>query len=212
MKFKKFYSIYTLLEKVIKVSVYDYIRTFNDIHSFYKENIIEELNKSFKKSRLYFKKSKEKGINGIAGGETFPNGKIVIKVNDSFEDNFINNRKNTIKTLADVLSHELIHREQFKRIDWSNYKIDEPKTIGQYLADKHELMAWAKQITDELLLKFYFPKKALKFLHNPKKGVCDSFDTYNEIFKNNKKMHELYKYMYEYLLIDTDDYNIKTTI
>ena len=103
-----------------------------------------------------------------------------------------------------TLKHELVHREQLKRIDLSKYNFVVNKDEKKYLSNKIEMMVQASEIVDWLEYKFYKKGAIIKFLQNPYTGLVLSLDKYLECFKNDKKIiNRLYKYMYDYIVNGT---------
>ena len=112
----------------------------------------------------------------------------------------------TTKQILNMLGHELIHREQYLKIEDDKLREKifksnlDPKT---YLSKKYELMSYAWQIieffkltgkTDEEIKKILQHNSMLKFSFSP------VLLFYHETFKNNPDvLKRLYKYMYEYL-------------
>lgn len=215
MNFKDYmFDDFTLLdEAVILVSVYDYLKELdsikeNDSYNFNgnqkynsfidTESLITVLNKEFKSHNIIFlnKKSKFSAI-------TDKNGSIRIFVNDLLYDIFTNNYQKFRDVFESILKHELIHREQSKRINWSKYDFKNQENVKDYYSNKQEIMAYAKNIVDQLYRIYKTNNWVLDFLRHPKAGVSSRFDTYIKLFKkDSNEIKRLYKYMYEYVIID----------
>ncbi len=180
---KKNNSIYNVFD----AGGYDY----NDT-----ESLIQVINKVFKQSDISLVKHNK------IGAHTDNTGKITISITDNFYDEFTNNYYDVRVFIKTMLNHELIHREQLKKVNWSTYKhkqsFDNKK---EYYRNDHEVMAYARTIIDELTNKLYSTDKVLDFLQRPKSDISSYFDEYMSVFsKDNKTIKRLYKYMYEYLV------------
>jgi len=180
----------------------------DDVHEF-----INILNNIFNRAKISFvyKPIKYRKYNAKI---LLSNYKIKIYVNDDFLYNYLNHLNELKNILIPRLSHELVHREQLKKINWSNYYVNDQKYNGNI--DKHyEIMAYAKTIVDKLLIIFGgYKNKALWWLQKPKNGTIKQFDMYINTFgKNSKVIKQLYKYMYQYLInINKQIYNTTNNI
>lgn len=216
MKFKNhIFDDFTFLdEAVILISVDDYLKELdsikdNDSYSFNgnqkynsfidTESLITVLNKEFKKHNIIFlnKKSRFSAI-------TDKNGIIRIFVNDLLYDIFTNNYHKFRDAFESILKHELIHREQSKRIDWSKYDFKNQENVKDYCSYKYEMLTPpnARNIVDQLYRIYKTNNWVLDFLRHPKAGVSSRFDNYIKLFKkDSNEIKRLYKYMYEYVII-----------
>ena len=198
MKFKQYYRD-LLYEAVIIPDIKGYMLKFDSLFgksTYYDypklnnqsfDSILQSLNRVFLKDKIFFIKSFK------WEGETNRNGQILIKLPDFNRNKF-----------EKILFHELIHREQLKRIDWSSYKIKPIKTERGYYKSDKELMAYANTTIKELK-QYYGDLTAsfniLSFLYKPRLGISDVFDKYIKLFYNNKKiLNRFYKYLYEYAI------------
>lgn len=212
-KFKNyiFDDVTFVSEAVILVSVSDFIKELDKVKNNDSYNVngnqkynlfsdtkslIKILNKEFKKHDITFSNQKSK-FSAI----TDKNGKIIIFVNDMFYNIFTNNYEKFRNSFETILKHEIIHREQSKRIDWSKYEFQKQKTIKDYYGNKQEIMAYSKTIVDHLFKIYKTNNWVLNFLRNPKTGISNIFDDYLKIFeKDSVQIKRLYKYMVEYVI------------
>lgn len=126
-----------------------------------------------------------------------------------------------IKVVRSLLSHELIHRAQFKKILYkvkgSNLYYDiihklesDPNKISKYLCDKQELMAFARQAVEEFRLIEYDDETILKLIRRPysnelgiDRAESNTFWFYTEWFElYSQELKRFLNYMYAYLVKD----------
>lgn len=192
-----------LLEKVIIPDIDEYIKVFsnNDFENMVNkcdnyEDFIGLLNHVFKSNNIkfIFKPSRKNDA------ET-KNRIIFIYVGDKILYNFLNKNKQFINTIRVILSHELIHKEQQEKIDWSNY-YHKISSIKGNIDNKQEIMAYSNTVVKKLSIKLGgYKLRMLKWLQKPQSGVILEFDIYlNNFDKNHKVIKRLYKYMYEYII------------
>lgn len=169
---------------------------FNDTKS-----LLNLINNNFKKNSIYFVLTDKQSLSA----STSKNGNIKIYVNDNFYDVFVDDKKyyKFKEWLEKILNHELIHREQSKKVDWSKFdiKTTQSKSKKDYLSHEHEIMAYAKTTVDQLKSKLNFTGRILEFLRQPYENVSPVFDMYvNEFNKDSKVLKKFYKYIYEYII------------
>jgi len=160
------------------------------------DEFISLLNQVFRGSGIKFIYKTVREFDGI-----IRDGVIVIYVGDNVLYNFINNNNRFMNTLRVILSHELVHREQQRRIDWSRYYHHRSGVRGN-IDNKQEIMAYARTIIDKLMNVYgNYKKNVIKFLQRPRDGVVKEFDMYINTFdKDSDIVKRLYKYMYEYTI------------
>ena len=204
-------NLFKIYESVIDVNIDSYIKIFKDVHSYNNyfdlEDLIYDLNSEFEhfyKNIEFVVNYKSSDKNYIEGMYNFLNKKIYIIVSSNFFNEFKNNYKNIENLFKKALSHELIHKEQMKKVSFKyfknkSYPID--NELKRNLSHNHEIMAYANSIVICLLNKFS-QNEALTFLKNPKPNYCKELDTYIDFFKNenNKVIKLLYKYIYQYII------------
>ena len=172
------------------------------VYPFYsnEEELLSIINNIFNQSGVFFvKDNNSQGMQAI----TTKDGDIKIYINKNLYNVFTDdNRYRKFKQwFKNVITHELIHREQAKRIDWSKFKFTKHKTKTDYFKNKQELMAYARTIIDELFIKLKTYKKVIHFLRQPKRDVSELFDIYvEEVGDDKETINKLYKYLYEYLI------------
>lgn len=168
---------------------------------FNKKDILFTTNEEIK--RLSFNYAVDEGKNeyGINGAFIASNLKIFIIINPKeLIESIKNNYTITFNTILKVLNHELVHREQYKRIGdklyWLlNKQNSKSKELSDYYRNPREIMAFAKTVIDEL--RTFFNKeqisdflrygKRLTHNHNLMKG-----------FLNEKEYKKFLIYMYNY--------------
>ena len=195
-----------LTEAIINVDVESYLKPLKDWEIETEINQCEDtscfisiLNRIYNKKNIYFYIKP----NSKYSGKTLKSGKINIFLGINSLLLYNTKKDKFIEKIKIILEHELIHREQSKKINWDNYHIKHPVNKTEYLANKQEIMAYAKSIVDQLHKKFIVNKKILDFLQSPTKGESNYLDQYIENFGNDDKaIKRLYKYMYEYLIKD----------
>lgn len=160
------------------------------------DEFISLLNQVFKGSKIRFIYKPVRELDGSTR-----DGIITVYVGDNVLSNFVNHNTKFMNTLRVTLSHELVHREQQKRIDWSRYYHYKSDVKGN-IDNKQEVMAYARTIVDRLLVVYGdYKKKVIGFLQRPKNGVVKEFDMYIDTFdKDSDVVKRLYKYMYEYVI------------
>lgn len=162
------------------------------------DTLIDTLNDIFFKDFITFVVSTKRNAT------TDNKGNITINVSSNFYDIFVNDYNTIRDNISYILTHELVHREQVKRIDWSKYNKKDIVTHKDYMGNKQEIMAFARNTIIELRSMFKWQEnKIFDFLRTPVSDISDTFDIYINHFKNDKKvMNRLFKYMYQYLIED----------
>jgi len=154
------------------------------------------LNKAFKSRNVLFI---QKG--NRFGSTTDKSGIIKIFVDHDYFKSYNTDIIKFKSKLKNILNHELVHREQSKKVNWIKYKgslniVNKKK----YPANKQEIMAYANTIVEMLYKKYFSDKNVLDFLRTPIRGN-KIFDEYIDLFgSDSKEMKLLYKYMYEYIV------------
>jgi hypothetical protein len=135
---------------------------------------------------------------GIKAGFIGSNLKIfvIIDVKD-FLYNLQENNLQTIFTIKKVLNHELVHREQYKKIGQKiEYVLLNVKS-KTYLDEPRELMAYAKTVIDEL--KRFFSKEQIEdFLRNGNTITYTQKNIKKKVKPENYR--KFLKHMYNYNL------------
>lgn len=153
-------------------------------------------------------------VDGIYGAVTFTVNTFPIFIivdEQKFLYNVYNKTSDIIHHIKTTLDHELVHREQFKRMgDKISYILGGKvqKIDNKYLEDPKELMAYARQIITELE-KNFTKENILDFLRS---GIVSSktqeeyktlrdmrTDDYPNGYINAKSYKRLLKYMYQYV-------------
>ena len=215
-------GVLNINENIIPVSVQDYMMYFEkgyikqdlstaeSVHDF-----IDILNDIFNNRQIYFKYIVKIGD---MGGITHNNGKIEIFISDNHQQLFKDDFLEFYDEISDIFKHELIHREQFKRVNLNKYKQATTDDVNltniqknqKYLSNKLEMMSFSRNIVDELIREFKTKNKVLDFLRHPILGKSDVLDSYIIHFRKNKKiLNDMYKYMYQYIINDFDKKEIK---
>jgi len=123
--------------------------------------------------------------------------KIMIMVDNTFDDKFISINEKHLMFLLDQLwesfGHELIHKEQTKRM--KNVQNPKFKSEKDYLKNKQEIMALAFSFIQQLKKSNYTDNEILNIL---KKG---SFSPLYRIYKElgNKEFNLFLKYAVQYI-------------
>jgi len=200
-------NLYDIEESVIFVDSKSYINSIKKIdpkrlNMTSINDVLMFLNNKFNPKNIYFKIGNDKN-KPIIDAYTDKNKNINIVVSeDVFFDKVYNDWQWFIKQFRRILNHELVHRHQYNRVDFSRIKpryqnLSNPE---QYLSNKHEIMAYANSIVNDLMSKEGTPEKALKLLQRPTMGMTKDIDRYFINFElGSKVINQLYKYMYEYL-------------
>jgi len=155
-----------------------------------------------------------KGVDGIYGAVTFtlnPFPIFVIVDEVKFLDNIYNKTDEMISHIKQTLDHELVHREQYKKIGdkvLSIFSGKVQKVDNKYLENPMELMAYAKQIITELeksntkdeILNFLRNGITLSKTQSDYKGLMNmKTPEYPNGYVSEKAYKRLLKYMYQYL-------------
>lgn len=155
----------------------------------------------------------------ISNASILENGAIQIEYENDFyklfEDDYEWN--GFVKGIQSVIEHELVHREQLKRIFKkvpSNYKYQNilrmmqvsPENVAKYLGKKHEAMSFAQEAVTEFRNDKYSDEQIKKLLRRPLNNQGPSaqeshiFWTYAEWFETkDKEFKQFLKYMFGYL-------------
>ena len=105
-------------------------------------------------------------VYGIKGGFIGTNLKIFVIIDEKeLLYNLRENKINTLFIIKKVLNHELVHKEQYKKMgDKLNFIISNVKS-KTYLDEPREIMAYAKTVIDELQ-RFFNNEQIIDFLRN----------------------------------------------
>jgi len=200
------------MEAVLFVTTKDYIKLLYDAKDFDEINsindIITYLNIIFKQHKVIFKYSKGNKNSGVESAKTNEKTLIItIYINDKFYNLFLNDFSKVENTIKNIFNHELVHRERSKKINFLKYHPIQQDITNKkkYYSEKREIMAYANQITKDLLRKFISPASVLREINKPTNGLHPVLDIYINLFQKkntiDKPLKQLYKYMYEYLII-----------
>jgi hypothetical protein len=168
--------------------------------------ICKKLNFLFSKFNIEFISEKTTSPTGILNASTINNKKKTIIIRLSGDLLWIRNTKDIrffFLELKSKLSHELIHRAQFIKIQNLKLKnIELDQSDINYMKDKHEIMAYAFNtieyfrvigIKDEQLKKYLIEK-------HPLLNSCFYYKQYiNNFSINDNTLKLYYKYLYMYL-------------
>lgn len=111
---------------------------------------------------------------------------------------FIRNFKELVD---DIISHEMIHSEQSKRMNHIEYKLPSPTNTKDYLSNKEEIMAFSWTIANGLAKNNSDIKSALEYL-NKRGGFREEYiSIWSDIKKycDEKTLKRYRKYIYLYL-------------
>ena len=204
-----------LSEAVIKIDVTEVRKRLDNIINIiasqnYDDSakIVKQLNRVFKAYNITFDVVSGDLIDGGTNADTL---NIYVDIGEDILFDVVNDPIRIKERIIGVIKHELVHREQLKRSKSKTF-FDKPfvvsrDTIGKYLADKHESMAFAGQTVDALRGKGYSDGDIIDMLKNITKWKdrLDNDDsgylsTYIEIFgKNDSTVRRFKKYILQYL-------------
>ena len=203
-------------EKMIDLSEEEIISLMND--KFKEHNIgfapVYQYNDSIRQmATKEFKKL------GIGGALTAVDGTIVIIIMSEFFENFDDKYegrifKRFVAAISELVGHELIHREQFKKMNPKYLeelakKIDAPVGLGgtmypfEYYGNEKEISAFANQAIDDLVRHKFVKSTIEDFLKNPKDWIGSNPSMWTSE-KNFKKFSMAY-IVYYLLFKDVDD-------
>lgn len=170
------------------------------------DEIIKKLNSVFSSYNILFKIVNEEGRNGIVRGKSIEHS-IIIFVTEDF-NKYFKDRKffaRFLNTCGLVFAHELVHRGQYlqnvERVHLNKNVSLIPEDL-KYYRNKHELMAFANMIIEELRFNGYTNEMILKGLQNNSLNKYGSgfLIFYQETFEDEPQILKLlYKYIYMYL-------------
>jgi len=188
--------------------------------------IADILNKAFRKHQIQFEPTNsgpsahaERNEAGIPVGSIDEKLNIIIEYNEYLHEVFVDNYNwdTFIKVLKNMISHELIHRQQIKKIYLKNfdpYMRDQilrqmqadPHSRESYLANKQEMRAFAQEAVNEFLSIGYNKEQIMHRLRYPYKAdsphaeESDTFWSYINWFEpNSKEIKQFIAYMYKFL-------------
>ena len=137
------------------------------------DKIIDLLNNIYISYKISFQSldiDLEKSKNGLLKGKTKSDLSIIIytcrDISTLFNNRFLFSK--FVDTLSLLLQHELVHKGQFIQ-SFKNVHIDKKVDLysvqdKKYYSDKHELMAMANMIIEELRFNGYSNNDILKYL------------------------------------------------
>lgn len=138
---------------------------------------------------------------GMIFATTSPEGYIFIIVNDKellysiYED-----MSNTLFKIKSVINHELVHREQYKKIGNKTFQIISNMRNNKkhnYNEEPRELMAYARNIYDELN-KYFEKDEILDYLRSGGYTLSSTQKFYKENV-DEKSYRKLLKHLYNYV-------------
>ena len=187
-------------------SYVDVVRKLNNIKRFMKslDDVLNFLNDELNPRDVKFIT-----ISNTTGpiAEVFTNlktGIITIVVSkELFYDKISNDYNWFFDQFKRIMDHELIHRLQGQKIDFSRIKptYQDPNNLEKSLPVKHEVMAYAKNIINDLMDRYKTPEKVITLIQNPTLNLNKDLKMYIINFEmNSSTIKQLYKYMYEYLI------------
>jgi hypothetical protein len=187
---------------------------FNDI-----DDVCKFLNKEFKAHNIIFEEpfdeneSEDTGFRDVgleSAGFSYETDTIYIMCNDDILDIFYDDKTwvKFQKGLEVFIAHEMIHREQYKKIK-ANVSPEILKkvqskmatnnlTLDEYLPIQMELVAFASEVVRDFKLNGYTKNDIEVFLRKPTKqllNVSQSFKMYYEAYKDgiiNKEVYNKY--------------------
>lgn len=169
--------------------------------------IIDLLNNIFQNHKVKFLYNYRLPIDNFTSLNTFNKKtfEIIVHISDKIAELDGNNFQNFVDDIIHLVGHELIHRKQFLKMNYTNqtnsYTFNNKK---KYLSNKQEIMAYAWQIINSFRLHGALDtdiKKILKTNSNIKFQLGEKpLQDYHDCFTfNDNELKRLYKYMYEYL-------------
>lgn len=170
-------------------------KIFDDLNiMFTNKNYISMMFSNFNKDNYNYNEY------GIEGAFISSDLKIYIFANEnSLLTNLYKDTENTLVTIQKILNHELVHREQYKKIGDKLYYLLTQKNKISYYNNPREVMAYAKTVSDELN-RFFSKEQINNFLRN------GSILTYTwKTMKENMdfgKYKMFLKYLYNYTNLD----------
>lgn len=196
------------------------IKKGNKINDY--QSLINQLNSFFLGKKIYFVEpddiidtyptaSRYKSISddyGFLGGFINNHSEIFIILDGkSLLVNMYEYTGPTIQKLKIMVNHELVHREQYKKIgnkintillNKLQHKTHTMDPLKQYFKEPREIMAYAKTIVDEL--EKHFSKEDILECLRSGYAVSPTQSLYKKIV-DNKTYKKLLKYIYQYVNI-----------
>jgi hypothetical protein len=135
---------------------------------------------------------------GIIGAFIASDLTIYVIINEEeLLHNLYKNKLNTLYEVKKVLNHELVHREQYKRMGNKLYYILTNVKSKTYLDNPREIMAYAKTVTDELMKNFK-KEEIIDFLRSGTTITTRHKDIKQKVQPKNYK--KFLKHMYNYII------------
>jgi len=201
MKFKEYLS-----EAPIRIDLSNLRHRLDKAFNNY--NLIDGLNKEFKRDDITFSSSNLHGEDDVVNAFTFPETleiEVVIGVQLlGLTD------KELMDRLVETLEHEMVHREQLKRSDGKAHSVSmetiDADNVDQYLSDKQEIMAYAIQIVTTLRNENYTDIQIIDMIRRPKNWANkivksrSHLEMYLDVFKKDSyQVKRLKKQMIQYI-------------
>jgi len=176
--------------------------------AFRSDDLIDGLNKEFKKDDITFSTSIDPGADDTINAFTFPETlEIDLTIGVKL---FTLSDKELINNIIETMQHELVHKEQLRRSGGKSYTVSmeniDASNIDKYISDKAEIMAYAVQIVTTLRNENYSDNQILAMLKNPSKWenkIVKSrshLELYMDIFKKNSyQIKRLKKQIVQYI-------------
>ena len=181
------------------------------------KEVVNLLQKEFSTFNFVFKYSQydstndkdKSGINELQFAKSTKDNSFAIFVwyNEYLANILIGGNFRRFKEKFLILSeHELIHVAQYISVQTDEirdkiFKSKDNTDFIKYLSNKHEIMAYAKTIIEELRFGGYKNSdilNAIKYRQNEKSQILDTY-IYHFEYKDEEVLHRLYKCIYEYL-------------
>lgn len=202
-----------MFEAVIKPELYieNLLELIDDNKSILKkfthpEDICTALSALYKSHKIFFKVSENKLSDSIVHDAGHTKENIFIFCNPNIVDAYENYKEFKIQ-FERLLKHEIIHRQQFLRVNNEEViqKIIKKSRQDQinYFKSKQEIMAYAWQIVYDFRITGK-PDEVIKELINKESFFATKNSKILEIYKNlfkegSEEIKLLYKYIYMYL-------------
>jgi hypothetical protein len=155
----------------------------------------------------YYNNGYFSGINEMQSGEKTLLIKVLcsLSISNLFKDTEL--KREFLKEFKQLISHELVHRGQFisfnrNKIQNELIQFSKHKTDLAYYSLKHEIMAYACLIVEELRFQDLEDSDILLFIKNRenfKRYESKTYDLYKEFYGNSNVFERLLKYIYEYI-------------
>jgi hypothetical protein len=199
-------ELYSLMIKTLKDNKNPSLKYDVQICKFL-TSIFSKYNIIFIPEGNYYNNGFASGINEMQSGEQTLLIKVLcsLSIDKIFDSPII--QQEFLKEFKQLISHELVHRGQYiifnkNKVIKDKIYFSKNKTGLAYYSQKHEIMAYACLIVEELRFQDLTDKDILLFCKNRenfKNYSCETFDMYKEVYGNSNVFERLLKYIYEYL-------------